>query len=290
LNEKEAAEFKYEEGLYYYRQKNYQKASECFSDVIDDHEKTEFAGWSAYWNGKIAETADKIAEAQKSYGWVIERFPNSEPAIEANLSLGNYYFRSEKYAEAVKYYRNISDKPLKDGATYSAALDNIIEAYFQLQIYDASIEYCRKFISAFPTDKSIPEKKLKIGILYQKLRYYDQAIVHYQSLIENAGSALEVEIRYYLGECYFSKGDYSQALLEFMKVPYISGKSTKIDWIPAALYMSGQSYEKMNKYEQAITMYRQIIEKPNIDNTYKAQAQKEIDRVKALILPQKGKE
>lgn len=290
LSDDEKAETDFEEGSSYYRQKNYEKAEEYFSNVVDDHEKTEFAAWSAYWVGKIAENNDKIQDAQKSFNWVIAKFPNSEPAAGANLSLGNYYYRSEKYADAAKYYKNIADKSVKDKLIASAALENIIECCTQLQIYDAAIEYCRKFINNFPSDKSIPDKQLKIGILYQKLRYYDQAIVHYQSLIENANSELEVEVRYYLGECYYSKGDYSQALMEFMKVPYISGKSTKIDWIPASLYMAGQSYEKLNKYEQAITMYRQIIEKPNIESTYKAQAQKEIDRVKALLLPQKGKE
>ncbi len=288
LNYEEEAEILYEEALYYYGQKNNKQAQDLFADVVDDYPKSEKAAWAAYYIGRILESTDKLPDAQKSYNWAIQQFPNSEAAANANLVMGNYFFRSEKFSESLKFFKSIADREPKDQTIYAAALDNLIEAAFQLQLYDASIEYCRKYINKFPNDKSIPEKRLKIGILYQKLRYFDQAIVHYQTLLNNAAPDLEVEIRYYLGECYFSKGDFSTALIEFMKIPYISGKLIRVDWIPASLYMAGQSYEKLNKYEQAITMYNQIIEKPNIDATYKAQAQKEIDRVKALLIPNEG--
>jgi hypothetical protein len=47
--------------------------------------------------------------------------------------------------------------------------------------------------------------------------------------------------------------------------------------------MAGQSYEKMSKFDQAITMYKQIIARPGIDATFKTGAQREIDRVNALL-------
>jgi len=42
-----------------------------------------------------------------------------------------------------------------------------------------------------------------------------------QSLIEGGNSDLEAELRYYIGESNFYKGDYQQAILEFLKVPYL---------------------------------------------------------------------
>jgi hypothetical protein len=47
--------------------------------------------------------------------------------------------------------------------------------------------------------------------------------------------------------------------------------------------MAGQSYEKMTKYDEAITMYRQIIDRKDTDVQFKTAAQKEIDRVKAIL-------
>jgi len=39
----------------------------------------------------------------------------------------------------------------------------------------------------------------------------------------------------------------------------------------------------MGKYDQAISMYQQIVDRPGIDRTFKAAAKKEIDRVNALV-------
>jgi TolA-binding protein len=285
ITKPESAELTYEEALLQYKNKKYKEASSLFSDVISDYERSIFAANAAFYRGRIFEMSDKFQDALKSYTWVIDRFPDSKPASEASLYIANHYFRSEKYTDAIKYYRNVVDRPQKDAITYSAALENLIEACYQHQLYDAAIEYCRKFIDLYPDDRDIADKKLRIGILYQRLKYFDQAIIHYKSLLASANQELEAEVRYYIGECYFSKSDFQNALLEFMKVPYISNKNSVVDWVPASLYMSGQSYEKMNKYEQAISVYKQIIERPNIESTYKAQAQKEIDRVRALVLP-----
>ena len=56
-----------------------------------------------------------------------------------------------------------------------------------------------------------------------------------------------------------------------------------MDWISTSYYMAGQSYEKMSKYEQAITMYNQIINRKQTDPQFKTAAQKEIDRVKLVL-------
>ena len=47
--------------------------------------------------------------------------------------------------------------------------------------------------------------------------------------------------------------------------------------------MSAQSYEKMGKFDQALNMYQQIIDKPGIDPAFKTAAQKEINRVKSAV-------
>ena len=65
-------------------------------------------------------------------------------------------------------------------------------------------------------------------------------------------------------------------------MPYLVTKKTKVDWTATSYYMAGQSYEKMSKFDQAITMYKQIISRPGIDATFKTGAQREIDRVSAL--------
>jgi tetratricopeptide (TPR) repeat protein len=156
-------------------------------------------------------------------------------------------------------------------------------AYKEIGLFDAALQLTRQYIDRYPNDPDLVLKHIDIGVLYQKLGYYDQSILHLQGMLERADPELEGELRYYLGEAYFLKGEYQQAILEFLKVPYLITARTKVDWVATSYYMAGQSYEKMSKFDQAITMYRQIIERAGIDPTFKSAAQKEIDRVNLLV-------
>lgn len=276
------AEFALERGTHYYRKQEYQKAKKAFDEVLEDYDETESAPAALYWNGRIAETLNRNDDAVKILQSVLDRYPAAPILSRARLALGNIYFRKEQYDKAIGFYRFVVDSST-DTEILPLALNNIIVAYKEVGVYDAALQLTRKFISLYPNDESITDKRVDVGILYEKLGYYDQAIIQFQHLLDEANSDLEAEIRYYLGECYFYQTEYQQAILEFLKVPYLVTKKTKIDWSANAFYMSGQSYEKMSKYDQAVGMYQQIIDRPGLDATFKAAAEKEIHRVKNLI-------
>jgi len=162
-------------------------------------------------------------------------------------------------------------------------MNNLLACYEELGYYELAIGIARKYIEKFPNADDIIDKKIKIGVMYEMLGNYDLALSYFQKLLEEADKDLEAELHYYIGEVLYYKGEYEQAILEFLKVPYLVTKKTKIDWTANAFYMAGQSYEKMKKYDQAINMYQQIIDRPGIDPIFKAGAQKEIERVKSIL-------
>lgn len=276
------AELEYEKGLSYYRQQDYPAATTTFTAVADDYEETRFASWAEFYRGKILEVTNKIPEAVKQYESILKQHPKSDVIPRVHLSLGNILYNAEKYQDAVNQYQKILE--MSDAATdiLPYAMNNLIETYEALQLYDAALQTTRNFIERYPDDPSVMDKRINIGVLYIRLGYHDQAIVHLQNLLDEAGSNLEAEIRYAIGEAYYYKGDYQQAILEFLKVPYLVTQQGTIDWTATALYMAGQAYEKMSKFDLAIAMYQQIIDRPGIDGTFKAAAKKEIDRVKTI--------
>lgn len=277
------AEIEYEKALMYFRKQDYSTAKKIFTDVADDYDGTRYAPLSEYYLGRIMELNRNSADAIKQYESVLKKYSNSDAIPRVLLALGNINFNAEKYAEAIKYYQQIVDNPDKEGEMLRYAMINLIEAYEATKLNDAALKMARNFIERYPKDPSIIDQKIKIGILLTRLGYYDQAVIHFQSLLDEVGSDYEAEIRYNLGETYYYKGDYQQGILEFLKVPYLVVQDKKIDWTATAFYMAGQSYERMGKYDQALSMYQQIIDRPGIDATFKAGSQKEIDRVKSII-------
>lgn len=277
------AELEYEKALIYFRNQDYSTAKKIFTDIASDYDGTRYGPLSEYYLGRIMELNKNNTDAIKKYESVLKQYSNSDAIPRVLLALGNINFNGEKYTEAIRYYQQIVDNPDKEGEILRYAMVNLIEAYEATKLYDAALKMALNFIERFPKDESITEQRIKIGILYTRLGYYDHAVLLFQNLLDEAGSDYEAEIRYNLGETYYYKGDYQQGVLEFLKIPYLTIQNKKVDWTATSFYMAGQSYERMEKYDQALSMYQQIIDRPGIDATFKAGSQKEIDRVKSII-------
>jgi TolA-binding protein len=278
-----AAEFEFERGKYQIRKDNLLKARERFNNVVHSYPKAPIVPEALYWNARIYELEQKIPQAVILYDSLLHHFPNDKIIPRVQLSLGNAYYSLEKWEAASKQYRAILEDEERSPDLIPLAMSNLIMTYKEVGLFDAALELTRKYIDRFPEDPEIIDKKIDIGVIYQKLRYYDQSILQLQSLIDAGNSSIEGELRYYIGEAYFYKGEYQQAILEFLKVPYLVSRRGKMDWNSTSYYMAGQSYEKMSKYDQAIVMYKQIIDRKDTDPQFKTAAQKEIDRVKSII-------
>jgi TolA-binding protein len=279
----EAAEFELERGNSLFRKEDYVRALKSFELVASKFDETPSAPIAQFWIGKVYEATNRPQEAITQFETLMKDYPESAIQQKVHFALGNIYYRAEKWDESIKNYRVVTDHPHPEPALLPFAMSNLIETYETAGVFDGALSLTRKYLERYPNAEDAFDKRIKIGILYQRLGYYDQSVLHLQSLLDEAGSDLEGEIRYYIGESNYYKGDFQQAILDFLKVPYLVTKKGKIDWTANSLYMSGQSYEKMGRSDQALTMYKQIIERSGIDETFKAAARKEIDRVNTIL-------
>ncbi|HLF13300.1 MAG TPA: tetratricopeptide repeat protein [Bacteroidota bacterium] len=278
----ERAEFQHERGMAYFRTKDYTKAKDLFARVADDFGESPQAPWAEFYVAKISELTGDGAKAFEGYREVAKKYPDSDVKPRALLSAGNFHFNAERYEEAIGLYQQITANPDAAGDILPYAMTNLIEAYGSVKLYENALQTTRDFIQRYPNDASVVDKKIRIGTLYSKIGYYDQAIFQFQTLLPEAGSSAEAELRYNIGEAYYSKGEYQQAILEFLKVPYLASGKGNVDWTATSFYMAGQSYEKMMKFDEAVGMYQQVVDRPGIDANFKAAARKEIERVKLL--------
>ena len=279
----ETALFELERGNVFFRQNDYPRALKSFETVASKFDDSPSAPAAMYWIGKVYEATRRPQEAIRQFETILQEHPQADIIQKTLFSLGNIYYRAEQWDAAIKNYRLVTDAATPDPALLPYAMSNLIETYETAGVFDAALTLTRKYLERYPNAEDAFDKRIKIGILYQRLGYYDQSVLHLQGLLDEAGSDLEGEIRYYIAEANYYKGDYHQAILDFLKVPYLVTKKGKVDWTATSLYMSGQSYEKMGRFDQALTMYKQIVDRPGIDETFKTAARKEIDRVNSIL-------
>jgi TolA-binding protein len=278
-----AAEFEFERGKYFLRKDDSGKARSRFENVVKQYRQTPFVADALFWTGRTLELAEKPHEAIALYDSIVNYFPKSHILPQVQLGLGNVYYNLELWDSAAHYYKTIVDSSSRSPELLKYAMNNLALTYKQLKLYDAAMELDRKYIERYPDDEDIIDKKIDIAVLYQNLGYFDQSILQLQSLLEMGNPSIEAELRYYIGEADYYKGSYQQAILEFLKVPYLVNKRGKVDWVSTSYYMAGQSYEKMSKFDMAMTMYRKIVESKETDAEFKTAAQREIDRVQSLL-------
>lgn len=279
----EAASFEYERGRLHLRKDEVELAGRRFENVRNRYPQAPVVPEAVYWLARTYEMRNDPQRAIQLYDSLLTAFPGHPVAPRAQLSRGNVYYGLEQWDAAARAYKAVAEDKASPADVVQYATSNLIMAYKEIGLFDAALQLTREYIARYPNDPDLILKQIDIGVIYQKLGYHDQSILHLQKLLETADKELEGELRYYIGEGYFNKGEYQQAILEFLKVPYLITQRTKVDWIATSYYMAGQSYEKMSKFDQAITMYRQIIDRPGIDPTFKTAAQREIDRVNSLV-------
>ncbi|MEX1137953.1 MAG: tetratricopeptide repeat protein [Bacteroidota bacterium] len=279
----EAAQFEYERGRLHLRKEELDLAIRRLENARQRYPQAPVIPETVYWLARALELKNDPQRAVQLYDSLLTAFPGHPLVPRVLLSLGNVYYAMEQWDAAAKHYKTIVDGNQGSADVIQYALSNLVMAYKEIGLFDAALQLTRRYIERYPNDPDLILKHIDIGVLYQKLGYYDQSILHLQNMLGSADQELEGELRYYLGEAYFYKGEYQQAILEFLKVPYLITQRTRVDWVATSYYMAGQSYEKMSKFEQAITMYRQIIDRAGIDPTFKSAAQKEIDRVTVLV-------
>ncbi len=277
------ARFLVDKAEYLIRNKGYAEARRLLDRVKSDYGRTPSYPTALLDEARIYVEAGNLAKGEEKLKDLLKKYPSSPASSEAHLELGNIYYAQQKYQDAIDNFRPIYLDSLADRSVLRDAMSRLISSYESVGMYDGALEVDRKFIAMFPDDPSVMDKKIQVGILYEEMRYYDQALLTFQNLVKQVSRDHQAELHYYIGAIYDDKGEYADAILEFLKVPYLVQPNPVVDWAAQAYYMAGKCYEKLNKPNEAIAMYQKIINKPNTDATFIAGAEREIKRVKALL-------
>lgn len=217
----------------------------------------------------------------------IEIEKNTARVQMMNFHLGEYYFRTEKFAEAINQYEqaniaNLSNREIADMSFHQAY------AYFNLQNFakakplfnsirndkkdpnykDANYYYGflafrdKQYSEALESFKIVEnEKNYNTVVPYYIAQIYyiqgkkDEAITYIQNKLQSGSSSqyYDLELKQLIGHAYFEKKEYTKAL------PYLEdyvGRSKKVR--REDLYELSYSYYQANNLTKAIEGFKQL--------------------------------
>jgi len=279
------AEIQLEKGDYFLKDKNFEEAEKIFKDVRSDFKNTPEGIKAEFLLGKMYFILNKDEDALEILTDLIKKHPDDKILAEVYITLGNFYYLQAKQIEnALLAYKNaIEQKEISD-SNLKIGMHNLIKCYADLQLWDRAIALSREFLEKFPLSEDAFEKKIQIAYYYYRLNEYDYAIQSFKKILPEADIDNEPRIQFWIGECYFGKGQFQQAISEYLKIVYFS-KPAKLlgQYKVTAQYQAAISYIKLGKLENARQLFQRIITEQGSESVFGKPAKEKIEEINRMI-------
>ncbi|MEW5692123.1 MAG: tetratricopeptide repeat protein [Candidatus Hydrogenedentota bacterium] len=250
-------------GEIYYNKKNWDKAKEYFTDLINNYKDSEFVEHSYFARGLCYLKLKMFKESIADFLKLIELYPDSEHRDDAYMDIGWAYFRTEQYENAILYFDKVSDK----NENYLQAVYQIGECYFNIKNYDTAIEFYHKVIALDPNTPLSDDASYGIGISYLHKKSFDRGIAILENFINKFPESDLVEnVRMVLGDHFASLNNTDSAIYHYNKI--ISSK--KVERLKEETFLKlGQMYQQKNDIQKAVGYYDSVI---SLNSTLKSKA------------------
>ncbi len=271
------AAFNLAKGQYLAAHQDYDEAAVSLRHVLKHFIDTRFAPTASLTLAQVLMGAGNKSEAMEELERLQKRWPGSEQASRGAVMRGHLYRAEGDTQKAIIEFRKAIDE-CADPDSRRFAYNNLIVCYKELGFYDGALQTIRQYLDEFPQSDDAVAKRIDIGLLQKEMGNLDQAREQLRAQLPEADVEQEAAIQFYVGECAQLKGEYRQAILEYMKVPYL-GSETRLDWDVTALYQAGQCWEQLGEPRKAVDLYQQIIQQRGPGSSYGKAAQ---DRINSL--------
>jgi TolA-binding protein len=278
-------------GMEFFNKEKYPAAIRLFDSFVRNGDKSNLVLVAdAEYYSSIAALKLFNQDAEYRMMMFIYTHPESPRINSARLELGDYFYQNKNYRKAVVYYETVNRQELKS--------DKLAEYFFRLgyslyitgnqsrallmfsEIKDVDTEYTPPaiyYFSQIAYEQKMYQtalegfKRLKedetfggvvpfyiVQILYLR-KDYDNILSMAPELLKSAGKARAVELYRFIGDAYYSKENYKEALPYLEKYSAGAKASGRED-----KYELGYCYYKTGEIDKAIKLFLEIAAKSDV--------------------------
>ncbi|MBI5902233.1 MAG: outer membrane protein assembly factor BamD [Deltaproteobacteria bacterium] len=210
-----------------------------------------------YDNGTRSYQAQRYEESERNFKALMEDFPLSKYAVDAQLKLGDVYYGMERYEDANSYYTNFAAlhprNPKADYALFQKGMchfKDVLSVDRDQTSTRKAIFALQDLISAHPNSPYVPRAREIIAFLRNRL----------------------AERELYVARFYYKGKNYKGALGRLRDLLKSYPDST---WTATALYYIGESYTGLGEKKLAKDAYTTLIS-DFPDSSYAGDARKRL--------------
>lgn len=250
-------QFFYEEGMVYLALKDFKAAENSFRNLIKKYQDKPQGARGELGLARMYVILNNSDEALKILIKIPEKYTDPEIVAMAYLNLGDFYYENRQIENTITACSKVLDLQEK-GPVRARAMDILINAYDDYGIRDRALTLEREYVRQYPNDPTLLDRRIRIGIFLYNLKEYDRAISALRDVKLLVSADDEARVQYWIAKCYADDGNREQAIIEFLKVKYLS-KPTKLPFGPTALYEAALEFRKLRNFSKAIELLREVV-------------------------------
>jgi tetratricopeptide (TPR) repeat protein len=187
------------------------------------------------------------------------------------------------FIQAAEYFSKVIEDKKVDSKTRFRAANNAAVAYQKTSSWLDAARLYTIVLSDYPDIIHVSSYHLKIGFCLLQASKVEEAYEHFKKANINPQKEDKPEILYWVATCYSKMGEFSKAIAEFLKVPYLYAGVGISKWGVTAEYEAARLYERLGEYTKAVTLYRKIVQSDGEQGRFGKQALSRIQRLSALV-------
>ena len=191
-------------GENYYNERSFEMAAAAYQKLLEKYPQGSHSATALYALGWAYVELERMEEGMGAMTTLVEKYPQSEYSPKARFTLGDYFYNIRSYDEALSAYTHvIEDYPDSDEAAKAknlvAELSEIqanfdyskAMALFEAKKYKEAVVGLKVIIEKYPGTYTELAAYSNLGLAYEIMRSWEEAVENYQKVLEKGGDSLE---------------------------------------------------------------------------------------------------
>jgi len=252
-----ASEAQYQIGQIAFKGQDWVSAIAALRKLLLDYPGSSQAPMALIGVAHAQERLRKFDAAIAEYRSLMELFPEHALALDAAMRAGALCFSAEKYQEAARSFRFVTERQAPADIRANAAY-NLAVAYKKQRSYSEALEAYDRFMAAFPEDSRAADALLETASLHRLMERNDLAMAAYERLLKrkNLAPQLGMEAHAQIGELFRAAGDKDKAVESYQRLLTLGPANHNVRLV--GLAQLAALYEEREQWVEALKVYDEI--------------------------------
>ncbi len=201
--------------------------------------------------------------SKRAFTDLIENYEKEIMPASMLAEIGEFLIAEDRHAEAEPYFKHILEV-YGGSAQKNQALAGLGLLYAKQGLFKDALRSFERLIKEAPQSSLMAKVLEARGDIFVKQKKYDEAIADYMQILEipTARGLPWVRALFRIGQAHEAAGRHLEATAFYERIYLLYARHR--EWVAKAYLARGRALEELNKYSEALEVYREMLAKEEL--------------------------